>query len=678
MTHSDVDANMNMEVDLEAIDDATDNHIYVDKTQAQPLMCPDDDDIELTPEQKFAAERALAGENLFITGGSGCGKTKLLSVIVKQLRQRILPERIIYLNMNAQEAIHQHGLTLPIFADVTPFDQWEELSKKINSYTSHIWKNIEVIVFDDIQYLTPAQFVNMIRFVQAARGKTDYQWIFAGDFLAPVGYVSSQPHHQSHHSSQPQTGGEKTDFAFELKAWNVIVSRTIYLSQNFRQSDATYQLLLERLRSGVEQRLMYAEQLTRRVRLESEHKIESKQEWMGKVIPTTLCAQAYEVDMANESMQTLLPGESFVFRAQTGIIYGVYQGQPLYEPFLAENEASDRNRDLWSKLSAPETKKTKLLRFIHRFGGKTDLFLRVGSQVMLIADLSLRHGLIRGATGIVVGFTSDLCHFPVVVFPHYPAKLVIGAYVWHIPFHKDSALYLSQIPLVLGWHAGIRSLHGYCLPAVKFSTRDVTTRGQFYYVLSKVQDLNQVHLSQLDMNHINSHPKAVKYYEQIVRLSTVDVTKWQTYHRVPRAFKVDFTSPGIWDAKKVSDPHLDQDEGDRGFESDQEELEPEPNGVIQQTPPPTAASLQSPPSSPPHLSLHPSPSSPSSPSLPSPPPSPPKSRKKSKRGRSEPQEVDIPDSYSMNFDEALPAMKLPYQPPSIIQAGKKTKAKNKK
>ena len=45
-------------------------------------------DIVLSSEQKYAYDKFISGENLFITGPGGTGKTQLIQQFVKHLKQR--------------------------------------------------------------------------------------------------------------------------------------------------------------------------------------------------------------------------------------------------------------------------------------------------------------------------------------------------------------------------------------------------------------------------------------------------------------------------------------------------------------------------------------------------------------------------------------------------------------
>ena len=66
-------------------------------------------DLTLTPEQKTVLERAKEGENLFITGGAGTGKTVLTKAIIRELSKT---KSVMVLASTGVAASHIGGATI--------------------------------------------------------------------------------------------------------------------------------------------------------------------------------------------------------------------------------------------------------------------------------------------------------------------------------------------------------------------------------------------------------------------------------------------------------------------------------------------------------------------------------------------------------------------------------------
>lgn len=99
-----------------------------EKTAAQSMTGSDelddlnDDDsseiseFSLSLEQRKAAERTLSGQNVFITGSAGTGKSYLLKFIVQESRKKYPPNSIAVTAPTGISAINVGGVTINSFA----------------------------------------------------------------------------------------------------------------------------------------------------------------------------------------------------------------------------------------------------------------------------------------------------------------------------------------------------------------------------------------------------------------------------------------------------------------------------------------------------------------------------------------------------------------------------------
>lgn len=70
----------------------------------------------LSPEQRKAAERTLSGQNVFITGSAGTGKSYLLKFIVQESKKKYPPDSIAVTAPTGISAINVGGVTINSFA----------------------------------------------------------------------------------------------------------------------------------------------------------------------------------------------------------------------------------------------------------------------------------------------------------------------------------------------------------------------------------------------------------------------------------------------------------------------------------------------------------------------------------------------------------------------------------
>lgn len=243
---------------------------------------------QLSEDQEHALSVALNGDNVFITGSPGTGKSFLVNVIVDELRAQ---RKCVYLTAaSAIAAVNIGGSTLHSFAGIQPFDESEEIVDCIHGarkYASDRWKLVDVLVIDEISMVSESLLFRVDYIARLLRGSPKLfggvQVILVGDFyqLAPV------------------TGR----FCFFYEEWHRLSANTITLTTPFRQSDDIFIRGLENLRKG---------------KLLPEFKAalrENPRERDDGVLPTHLCACVYEVDTINRKRMRALGNEIVSYTA---------------------------------------------------------------------------------------------------------------------------------------------------------------------------------------------------------------------------------------------------------------------------------------------------------------------------------------------------------------------------
>ena len=177
--------------------------------------------------QSSALDILKTGQNVFLTGSAGSGKTYTLNQYINYLRARRLPVAVTASTGIA--ATHMNGTTIHSWSGIGIKDELSDrdltnLSRK--QFLADRLKDTAVLIIDEISMLHAKQ-LNLVNQVLKHVRKNDaafggIQVVVAGDFfqLPPIG-------------SKGETNREK--FALMSEAWLDATFHTCYLSEQHRQ-----------------------------------------------------------------------------------------------------------------------------------------------------------------------------------------------------------------------------------------------------------------------------------------------------------------------------------------------------------------------------------------------------------------------------------------------------------
>ena len=426
----------------------------------------------LNSAQLSVIKKLIDGDNIFLTGGGGVGKSYLLSVIYNEL-PGILKEKtgkIPHIQMCALTGcaallLGNKAKTIHSWAGIAlGKGTVSELRDKIrkNRKAMRNWISTDLLIIDEISMMT-AELLDKLN--ELAKKIRSNQSLFGGIQLLLVGDFFQLP--------PVNKNDEKSIFAFESELWKEIKT-SIELTQILRQKDENFIAILKEARQG---------SLTKN----SCDILRSRQDlnWRAnKIKPTLLFPKRAEVDAVNDSNLRALTGKRYTYDAR--IIHDLIPSGYMDANFNRALELFDAN--------APFS--------VH-------LELTIGAQVMLIANIE--SGLVNGSRGVIIDFALDL---PVVEFLN-GIKRTIGNHSW--PIEDYELVSRSQIPLRLAWASTCHKAQGITLDSALIDIgSSVFEYGQAYVALSRVRSLDALYVYDFDPIAFKAHPRVKEFYKNLV------------------------------------------------------------------------------------------------------------------------------------------------------------------
>jgi len=279
-----------------------------------------------------------------------------------------------------------------------------------------------------------------------------------------------------------------TKFVFESAKWNEVLDSIVSLETIYRQKDPVFQKMLNEVRVGV------VSDETDRL-LKSRIGLDFSKE---EIQPTKIFTRRAMVDKINKEGLDAIKGESRTYKITT-------KGSCSSTSIKSAIEKMDDNAQY-----------------------EKELVLKVGAQVMLIANINVEAGLVNGRLGIVTKFLE--AHIDIIekdnkkVPVQIPEKVCvrfkngqnveISSHEWKLENYESVSR--NQIPLILAYAITIHKSQGATLDSAYIDIgSSVFEYGQAYVALSRVKSLDALYLHDYFRAAIRAHPKVREYYESI-------------------------------------------------------------------------------------------------------------------------------------------------------------------
>jgi len=386
--------------------------------------------------QETALKILKSGQNVFLTGSAGTGKTYILNEYILYLKSRkIIPTVVAPTGIAAS---HLNGQTIHSFFSLGIRDSIDEyfisnlLEKK---YLQTRFKKLKVLIIDEISMVSPNVFTAIDMILQAFKKNDEafggVQVILSGDFfqLPPIS--------QSNDSKR---------FAWQSPSWKALDLQTCYLEKKFRQDDNQLIFVLDEIRSGQISQKTYDI-------LNDRHQKELDIEFS----PTKLYTHNMDVDRINNDELSRLESPSFAFNY--------------------ESEGAKSNIEKLFKSALVQE----------------ELTLKKDAVVMFIKNNPEKY-YINGTTGVVIDFSKDDKKLPIVKLSNgYVIKVEYED--WSIENDKGKvSAKISQIPLKLAWAITIHKSQGMTLDAAQIDLSKTFEVGQGYVALSRIKNIEGLKL----------------------------------------------------------------------------------------------------------------------------------------------------------------------------------------
>jgi len=397
--------------------------------------------------QDTALNILKTGNNVFITGSAGTGKTYLLNQFTFYLKSRkIIPTIVAPTGIAAS---HLQGQTIHSFFSLgirSEIDDYYIDSLLEKKYLQTRFSKLKVLIVDEISMVSPEMFLAMDRILRAFK-KNDIpfggiQTILSGDFfqLPPILKVPKDKR-----------------FAWQSPSWKELQLKTCYLQEKFRQDDNVLISILDEIRSGNVSNNSY-DILNSRFHKDLDIDF----------TPTKLYTHNIDVDRINNEELAKInnPAKSFKYKSE-GTAKNI---EKIFKSALVLEEIS----------------------------------LKKDAVVMFIKN-NHELGYVNGTTGVVVNFDKET-GLPIVK-TSYGSLIKCTLEDWSMENDSGNIVAkVSQIPLKLAWAITIHKSQGMTLDSAEIDLSKTFEVGQGYVALSRIKNIDGLRLMGLNDKALTVDP----------------------------------------------------------------------------------------------------------------------------------------------------------------------------
>lgn len=195
--------------------------------------------MEFTSDQSKAFDLALGGENLFITGGAGTGKTFLLQKVIQTLAR--LGKQVVICAPTGTAAIKVGGVTINRVFSLLAGPCINEKSMSLTVHCPATIKKADVVIIDEVSMCRMDMMDSIQKSIEKAEKQTKrhIQVIVVGDFFQLPPVINEDRGERTlleKYYKRPIGRG----YAFTGDGWNKFGFTSVVLTQIVRQKDREF------------------------------------------------------------------------------------------------------------------------------------------------------------------------------------------------------------------------------------------------------------------------------------------------------------------------------------------------------------------------------------------------------------------------------------------------------
>ncbi len=410
-----------------------------------------------------------SGENLFITGHAGTGKSYILNMLKNKFK------KLVVTSTTGIAAVNVKGQTIHSWAGVGicryPVETVVKNILNKPSVRNQILK-CETLAIDEISMLNIKVFEYIDKVLRLIREDSapfgGIQLILFGDFfqLPPV-----------------EKEAEELHYCFESPVWSELNLKNILLKENHRQNEENFIKALSNMRTN---------SLTEE---DTELLGSRNSDFKGKdsdiLHPDVLriFSTNEEADNYNQKMFNALQTPVVEFTAHDEVLRG--------KDYVSENLTERENMilEIFNKNCRAEK----------------NIRLKLGAKVMLLINSDFKTGLINGSCGTIVEFGEGSI---TVEFENGVIKEIEPEKFEY--YYNDKVMAIRhQYPLRLAWAITIHKSQGMTLDKLYVDCRRIFERGQAYVAMSRVKTLSGLYLENFSKERVLADDKVVDFYKNL-------------------------------------------------------------------------------------------------------------------------------------------------------------------
>ena len=401
-------------------------------------------------------------QSVFITGRAGTGKSTLLRQFYEKTRKKavvLAPTGIAALNVGGQTIHSFFGFPPKLLSSV------QDLPKR----TAKIYRNLQVIIIDEISMVRADLLDNIDAFLKQYRGNPapfgGVQLLFFGDMFQLPPVVPQQ-------ELEIFRQRYESPYFFSANVMKELEIESFELKKVYRQENKRFLKLLDAVRLN-------------RAEWEDLEELNARHEpnFSSSDYYITLSARNATVNQLNEEKLKELPVNEYQYTAMT-----------------------------WGDFKEDFAPTDRILR------------LKVGAQVMFVKNDTKRR-FVNGTIGKVIRLSPDMIDVEVVSPDGLKKMIEVERYEWELHKYKlspeeniqaESVGKFQQFPLKLAWAITIHKSQGKTFDKVIIDLgAGAFEHGQTYVALSRCRTLEGIVLKQkLRPRDILTDERIVEYYQQ--------------------------------------------------------------------------------------------------------------------------------------------------------------------